>query len=76
MQCEWHGKLNKDSQELELTHLTHLEIGRLIGASRQWVSQTLVEFESEKVIRNCGKRKIALVNLGRLAEIANIKEQI
>lgn len=70
LQAEVHGNLNGDGTR-ELTHMSHRDIATLVGASRQWVTQTLSALERRGLIRT-GHRRITVLDPQRLEELARL----
>ncbi len=70
LQAEVHGSVNGDGSR-ELTHMSHRDIATLVGASRQWVTQTLAALESRGLIRT-GHRRITVLDPPRLEELARL----
>ena len=60
LQSEVHGNVNGEGLR-ELTHMSHLDIATLVGASRQWVTQTLSALDKRGLIRT-GHRRITVVD--------------
>ena len=57
-----------DTGEITLDRqYTHEELASMIGATRQWVSQTLERFEKDHCVARDGSR-IILLDHGRLLE--------
>ena len=68
--AQLHGRREKDDR-LIVERLTHQDIGRMVGASRQWVTRTLKTFEKEGLLE-CHTRRIDVTCLqGLLARVEN-----
>lgn len=50
---------------LIIERLTHQDISRMVGASRQWVTRSLSQFEREGLLQ-CSKRRIIIIDVARL----------
>lgn len=70
LQSEVHGSVNGEGLR-ELTHMSHRDIATLVGASRQWVTQTLSELERRGLIRT-GHRRITVLDARALEELAHL----
>lgn len=70
LQAEVHGRAADDGV-CELTHMSHRDIATLVGASRQWVTQTLSALEGRGLIRT-GHRRITVLDPERLEELARL----
>jgi CRP/FNR family transcriptional regulator, cyclic AMP receptor protein len=70
LQADLHGSVNPEGMR-ELTHMSHRDIATLVGASRQWVTQTLSALEGRGLIRT-GHRRITVLDAERLEELAHL----
>jgi transposase len=57
-----------------LKHLSRQDIAYLVGATRQWVTRTLSDFDKERLIA-CKKRSILLLNEKKLELLAHFYQQ-
>lgn len=70
LQAEVHGSVTGEGSRV-LTHMSHRDIATLVGASRQWVTQTLSALEHRGLIRT-GHRRITVLDDQRLEELARL----
>jgi CRP-like cAMP-binding protein len=56
-----HGRRER-SGHLVIERLTHQDIGHMVGASRQWVTQMLKALEKERLL-TCHMRRIEVLDL-------------
>lgn len=67
--AQLHGR-REPGDRLVIERLTHQDIGHMVGASRQWVTQTLKGFEKEGLLE-CHMRRIIVKDLNGLLSLVN-----
>jgi CRP/FNR family cyclic AMP-dependent transcriptional regulator len=65
-----HGRVTEDGCRV-VEHLSHHDLAMLVGASRQWVTQALAEFERAELIES-GNRRIVLLDEPGLQRFADM----
>ncbi len=65
--AQLHGR-EEPSGGIAIEQLTHQDLGYMIGASRQWVTRTLNELESESILQ-CSMRRIVVNDLNALLSL-------
>jgi CRP-like cAMP-binding protein len=70
IQAEVHGELSPDGAST-LTHVSHEDLARLVGASRQWVTKALADLQSRGLIR-LARRRIDVLDQQRLQQLASL----
>jgi CRP-like cAMP-binding protein len=56
-----HGRVDGDQRIIE-RHLSHEELGAMVGASRQWVTMTLSRLQKKGVVAMVGRRIVVRMN--------------
>ncbi|HEY1508333.1 MAG TPA: Crp/Fnr family transcriptional regulator [Solirubrobacteraceae bacterium] len=68
IQSEVHGERAPDGASM-LTHVSHEDLAKLVGASRQWVTKALADLQRRGIIR-VARRRIVVLDEQRLAQLA------